>query len=91
VFFSPERGAVMIVVELQFRDRNRPSNLFKIARTELTAPTVIEDKEGNFFIKCPIDPRIVVGSVDCPLQYRQCRGEVLSNILVVRSLSEEVV
>lgn len=76
----------MIVVELQFRDRSRPSNLVKIARTELTAPTVLEDREGNFFIKCPIDPRImVVGSVDCPLVYRQCRGEVLSNILVVQT------
>ena len=81
----------MIVVELQFRDSNRPSNTFKIAGSELTAPTVIEHK-GNFFIKCPNDPRITVGSVDCPLLYRQCRGEVLSNILVVSSpeLAEEV-
>jgi len=78
----------MIVVELKFCDRNRPSNLFKISRTELTAPTALVDKEGNFFIKCPNDPRITVGSVDCPLLYCQCRGEMLSNILVVRS--EEV-
>lgn len=78
----------MIVVELQFSDR-RPSNLFNIIGTEFTAPTVLEDKEGNFFIKCPLDPRIITaGTPDCPLQYRQCRGEALSNILVVRS--EEV-
>lgn len=81
----------MIVVELQFRDRNRPSDFFNIVGSELTAPTVIEDREGNFFIKCPINPRIVAGSVDCPLLYRQCRGEVLSNILVVRSQPEEEV
>lgn len=80
----------MIAIELQFRDRTRPNDFYQIVGTELTAPTVIKDKEGNFFIKCPIDPRIVVvGSVDCPLLYRQCRGEVLSDILVVRSESSE--
>lgn len=81
----------MIVIELKFCDRSRPSNLFKIAKTELTAPTVLQDKEGNFFIKCPNDPRITVGSVDCPLLYYQCRGEMLNDILVARSESAEEV
>lgn len=81
-----------MIIELQFRDSSRPSEFREIAKTELTAPTVIEDKKGNFFIKCPVDSRIMnVGTRDCPLQYRQCRGEHLSSIEIVRTpKSEEV-
>lgn len=77
----------MIVVELHHHDKNVDS--VKIARTELTAPTIIFDRhQGKFFIKLPVDPRIVAGTTNFPLQYRECRGEVLNNIVVVPSPEE---
>jgi hypothetical protein len=80
----------MIVVELHHH--NKKVDSVKIDRTELTAPTVIFDRhQGKFFVKLPVDPRITAGTPNCPLQYRQCRGEVLSNIEVVRSASAEEV
>ena len=72
-----------MIIELQFHDRNRPSEFYEIDRTELTAPTTLCDKKGNFFVKCPLDPRITAG-IEKYLCYRQCRGEHLSNIEIVR-------
>jgi hypothetical protein len=78
----------MIAIELCKKDGTVKSA--KIKGTELTAPTVIQDRRGNFYVKVPVDPRITAGKPDYPLQYRQCRGEALSSIEIVRSLSEEI-
>jgi hypothetical protein len=71
-----------MIVELVFRDCK--SELWHISCTELTAPNVLEDRQGNYFLKCPVDTRIAVGKPDAPLRYLQCRGEKLSSIEVVR-------
>ena len=76
-----------MIVELHHNDGT--SEFREIARTELIAPTVIED-QGKFFIKTPCDPRICE-KVAKYLLYRECRGEVLSNIEVVRSAKSEEV
>jgi hypothetical protein len=79
----------MILIELRHKDGK--VDWAKICRTELTAPSVIEHN-GNFFLKVPVDPRIMVaGTPDYPLQYRQCRGEVLSVIIVVQQQQSEEV
>ena len=78
-----------MIIELHFHDRNRPTEFWEIARTELTAPTVLVNKEGKFFVKCPMDPRIEVGGIKQYLLYKQCRGGHLSSIEIVRSPSEQ--
>lgn len=76
-----------MIIELHRNDGR--TDFVEIARSELTAPTVIQNK-GKFFIKTPHDPRIC-STVAKYLLYRECRGEVLNNIAVVRSdTSEEV-
>lgn len=76
-----------MIIELQHNDGT--SDFPEICCTELTAPTIIKDK-GKFFLKTPCDPRICQ-KVAKYLLYRECRGEVLNNIAIVRdSKSEEV-
>jgi|GEM_PF-2223566 hypothetical protein len=77
-----------MIIELQFSDRSCPSEFWEITGTELTAPTVLEDKRGNFFVKAPIDQRIST-TIKKYLLYVQCRGEKLSNIEIVRSVSKQ--
>ncbi|MEG4133349.1 hypothetical protein QUA41_31240 [Microcoleus sp. Pol11C1] len=77
-----------MIVELIRNDGT--SDFPEICCTELTAPSVIFDSDsGKFFAKAPIDPRICPVAVKY-LPYRECRGEVLSSIAIVRSHSEEV-
>lgn len=76
-------------MDIELHHNDGKSEFREIARTELTAPLVIKDK-GKFFIKAPHDPRILK-TVPKYLLYRECRGEVLKNIEVVRTpKSEEV-
>lgn len=76
-----------MIIELIFHDRNRPSEFREIARTELNAPNVLRDREGNFFAKVPVDNRIST-TVEKYLAYHQCRGEELSSIEIVRRPTE---
>ena len=78
-----------MIVELHHNDGT--SDFPEICCTELTAPSVIFDSHtGKFFVKAPCDPRICT-TVAKYLLYRECRGEVLNNIKVVRTpKSEEV-
>lgn len=76
-----------MIIELHHNDGT--AEFREIARTELIAPTVIENK-GKFFIKTPCDPRICK-TVAKYLLYKECRGEVLSNIEIVRSAKSEEV
>ena len=78
-----------MIVEFHFHDRTRQPEFRQIACTELTAPTTVVDREGNFFIKSPIDHRITAGGIKNYLCYRQCRGEYLSSIEIVRKASEQ--
>lgn len=75
-------------MDIELHHNDGKSEFLEIARTELNAPLVIEHK-GKFFIKTPYDPRILE-TVPKYLLYRECRGEVLTNIEVVRSPKEEV-
>ena len=76
-----------MIVELQ--DNNGKSDFPEVCCTELTAPTILENN-GKYFLKTPCDPRIH-STVDKYLLYRECRGEALNNIAVVRSdKSEEI-
>jgi len=73
-----------MTIELHYNDGR--TDFREITCTEFTAPTVLKD-EDNFFVKSPCDPRICQ-TVAKYLLYRQVRGEVLTNIEVVRSHSE---
>jgi len=75
-----------MTIELHYNDGRQEFR--EISGTELTAPLVLLEGD-NFFIKSPCDPRICVTVVKY-LPYRQVRGEVLNNIEIVRSPSEEV-
>lgn len=83
---QPLRETANMTIELCFNDGT--SEFREICRTELTAPTVIENR-GKFFIKVPCDSRIY-SCVHSFLIYRECRGEVLNNIEVARFHDEEV-
>lgn len=76
-----------MIIELQ--SNNGKSDFPEICCTELTAPTVIENK-GRFFLKTPCDQRIC-STVVKYLLYRECRGEVLNNIAIVRTVESEEV
>ncbi|MEG4273838.1 MULTISPECIES: hypothetical protein [unclassified Microcoleus] len=76
-----------MIVELHHNDGK--SEFPEICCTELTAPSVIFDRDtGKFFFKTPCDPRICT-TVAKYLLYRECRGEVLNSIKVVRPLDSE--
>jgi hypothetical protein len=76
-----------MIVELHSNDGT--SKFLEVCCTELTAPSVIFDQDKDqFFIKSPCDPRICTTAAKY-LLYKECRGEVLNNI-IVRSRSEEV-
>lgn len=78
------------MISIEFCHNDKTVDFVRINCTELTAPAIIFDKhEGKFFVKVPVDSRIVVaGTPAYPLQYRECRGEILSNILVLSSPEE---
>jgi hypothetical protein len=75
-----------MTIELHYNDGRREFR--EIACTEVTAPIVLKDGD-KFFIKTPCDLRICATVIKY-LPYRQVRGEVLDNIEIVRSPSEEV-
>ncbi len=77
-----------MIIELRHNDTT--TEFREISCVELTAPTVILDENtGKFFIKAPCDPRICQ-TIAKYLLYRECRGEILSNIEIVRKDSVEV-
>lgn len=76
-----------MIIELHYNDGTVEPR--EIARTELTAPTVLKARD-NFFLKSPCDPRICTIAPKY-LMYRECRGENLSTIEVVRILESEEV
>ena len=73
---------------IELHHKNSEIELREIGRTELTAPLVLED-EGKFFIKAPHDPRICQPAKQLHLCYRECRGETLNNIAIMRSAKSE--
>lgn len=76
-----------MIIELHHNDGTMEPR--EIARTELTAPTVLKTKD-KFFLKSPCDPRICT-TAPKSLVYRECRGESLNNIEVVRTAKTEEV
>lgn len=76
-----------MIIELHYNDGT--VEFPEVCCTELTAPTVIKDK-GKFFLKTPCDPRICLKAIKY-LLYRECRGEVLNNIAIVRDFKSEEV
>lgn len=78
--------ASSMTIELHYNDGRREFR--EIACTDLTPPLVLLDGD-KFFVKSPCDPRICTTVINY-LPYRQVRGEVLNNIEIVRSSSEEV-
>lgn len=85
--FCNIKDECMMIIELHHK--NSEIELREIGRTELTAPLVLED-EGKFFIKAPCDPRICAAAPK-HLIYKECRGESLNNIAIVRSAKSEEV
>lgn len=75
-----------MIIELHHNDGKIESQ--EVARTELNVPLVIKDK-NKFFIKAPHDPRICLSTTRLHLCYRECRGETLNNIAIVRSATSE--
>ena len=75
-----------MIIEIHHNDRK--SEVRKISCLELTAPLVLFDS-GKFFVKTPHDPRICETAPKY-LLYRECRGEVLSDIEIVQQKSTEV-
>lgn len=61
----------------------------EIASTELTAPNVIYWDDKFFALKIDSAALTVKRSNDTSLQYRQCRGECLSNVELVRKVADE--
>ena len=77
-----------MIIELRHNDRK--SEFREISCLELTAPLVLFDSNtGKFFVKTPCDPRICEIAPKY-LLYRECRGEVLVNIEIVRQKSTQV-
>ena len=76
----------MMIIELHHNDGKVEEK--EIARTELSAPLVLEDND-KFFIKAPHDPRICQPAKQLHLCYRECRGETLNNIAIMRSAKSE--
>ena len=76
-----------MIIELYHN--NAKSELREISCLGLTAPLVLFDSD-KFFVKTPYDPRICETAPKY-LMYRECRGEVLSNIEIVRTLKSEEV
>ena len=72
-----------MIIELHHNDAK--SELREISCLELTAPLVLFDT-GKFFVKTPCDPRICETAPKY-LLYRECRGELLGNIEIVRQKS----
>ena len=78
-----------MIIELYHN--NAKSELREISCLKLTAPLVLFDSDtGKFFVKTPCDPRICETAPKY-LLYRECRGEVLVNIVIVRTLKSEEV
>lgn len=76
-----------MIIELHHNDGQVEPQ--EIARTELNAPLVIKDGD-KFFIKAPHEPRICLPTTkQIHLCYRQCRGENLNNIAIMRSVKSE--
>lgn len=76
-----------MIIELHHNDGSVEPR--EIARTELTAPTVLKTRD-KFFIKSPCDPRLcTIGPKH--LMYRECRGENLNSIEIVRTPNSEEV
>ena len=78
-----------MIIELYHN--NAKSELREISCSKLTAPLVLFDSNtGKFFVKTFCDSRICETAPKY-LLYRECRGEVLSNIEIVRTLKSEEV